>query len=415
MVETRRLKELRGRCTDLLRLPEGDLVVALSGGADSATLAYLVGRQSREVRGVHINHPLPASDRLESAARAVAAAVGVALEVRHIDIPSGPSIEGQARKARYAALSGVLRAGETLLTAHTLDDQAETVLMNLLRGAGPTGLSGIPPRTGSLARPMLAVSRSDTRELAGLAGLPFYDDPSNLDRGLRRNELRLEVIPDLAARFNPSLVESLARSAELVRSDEVYLQQEAASVSVVEAGASLSLPLGALFAVPRPVADRVLRRCLSRMRPPHGGTSDEIGSLWAVARRERKSVVLGGGLGVAHEGPMLVFQHVATTPSPQTRVDLGVGINAVGPFRVVVDRVDRACRVAPIGPWSAVFPPDVTLAAHLDDNGRLVVAANEETAWLPGERRLPVAWYEPGTNGYLSVFAREESGWTSSP
>jgi tRNA(Ile)-lysidine synthetase-like protein len=415
MVETRRLKELRGRCTDLLRLPEGDLVVALSGGADSATLAYLVGRLSREVRGVHINHRLPASDRLESAALAVAAAVGVALEMRHIDIPSGPSIEGQARKARYAAFSRVLRPGETLLTAHTRDDQAETVLMNLLRGAGPTGLSGIPPRTGSMARPMLAVSRSDTRELAGLAGLPFQDDPSNLDRGLRRNELRLEVIPDLAARFNPSLVESLARSATLVRSDEAYLQQAAASVPVVEAEASLSLPLGVLFAVPRPVADRVLRSCLSRMRPPHGGTADEIDGLWAVARRDRKSVVLAGGLAVAHEGPMLVFQPVATTPSLQTRVDLGVGINAVGPFRVVVDRVDRACRVAPIGLWSAVFPPDVTLAARLDDNGRLVVAANEETAWLPGERRLPVAWYEPGTNGYLSVFAREESGWTSSP
>ena len=414
MVETRRLKELRRRSTGLLRLPDGDLVIALSGGADSATLAYLVSRLSREARGVHVNHGLPSSDRLEAAAGAVAAAVELALEVRHIDIPSGPSIEGQARKARYAALSGVLRPGETLLTAHTLDDQAETVLMSLLRGAGPTGLAGIPPRTGSLARPMLAVSRSDTRELAGLAGLPFYDDPSNLDRGLRRNEVRLEVIPDLAARFNPKLVESLARSAEFVRSDETFMQREAASVPIVEAGASLSLPLGALFAVPRPVADRVLRRCLARMRPPHGGIAEEMAAIWAVARRERQSVVLGGGLAVAHEGPMLVFQPV-TTPPPKARVDLEIGTNAVGPFRVVVDRVDRACRVAPIGLWSAVFPPDVTLAARLDDNGRLVIAANEETAWLPGERRLPVAWYEPGTNGYLSVFAREESGWTSSP
>ncbi len=415
MVETRRLKELRGRSTELLRLPDGDLVVALSGGADSATLAYLIRRLGRDVRAVHVDHRLPASDRLAEAAHSVAAVVGIGLDVERIEIPSGPSMEGQARKARYAALSGALQTGETLLTAHTLDDQAETVLMGLLRGAGPNGLAGIPPRTGSVVRPMLAVTRSDTRELAGLAGLPFHDDPSNLDPGLRRNALRLEVIPELAARFNPRLVESLARSADLVRSDETYLQHEAASVPVVDAGASLSLPLGALFAVPRPVADRALRRCLSRVRPPYGGTADEMEAVWAVARRGRPSVVLGGGLVVAYEGPMLVFRPVARSPSSQTRVDLEVGANAVGPFRIVVDRVDRACRVAPIGLWSAVFPHDVTLAARVDDAGRLVVTANEETAWLPGERRLPVAWYEPGASGYLSVFAREESGWTSSP
>ena len=276
MVETRRLNELRGRSGELLRLPTGDLVLALSGGADSATLAYLIRHLGRDHRAIHCNHGLPASDRLEEAARAVAGAVGMGLEVVRIEIPLGASIEGQARKARYSALLRALRPGETLLTAHTLDDQAETVLMSLLRGAGPAGLAGIPVRNGSVARPMLAVSRSDTRELAGLAGLPFYDDPSNLDRGLRRNALRLEVIPDLAARFNPRLVESLARSAALVRSDESHLQDEAAAVPFVESGTSLSISLGALFAVPRPVADRALRRCLSRMRPPHGGTADEM-------------------------------------------------------------------------------------------------------------------------------------------
>jgi tRNA(Ile)-lysidine synthetase-like protein len=375
----------------------------------------MIHRLDRHVRAVHINHRLPASDRLEEAARAVAGIVGIALEVVRIEVPAGASIEGQARNARYAALFGELQPGETLLTAHTLDDQAETVLMSLLRGTGPTGLAGIPPRVGSLARPMLAVSRSDTRELAGLAGLPFHDDPSNLDRGLRRNALRLEVIPDLAARFNPRLVESLARTAALVGSDDSYFQDQAALVPVLETGKSMSIALGTLFAVPRPVADRALRRCLSRMRPPHGGTSDEMGEVWSVARRDRRSVILGGGLEVAHDGPLIVFRHVETPPPSSTLVDLEVGANEVGSFRIVVEQVDRPCRVAPIGLWSAVFPPDVILAAQVEPGGRLVVAANDETAWLPGERRLPVAWYEPGTSGYLSVFAREESGWTSSP
>jgi tRNA(Ile)-lysidine synthase len=415
MVETRRLKELMGRSGDLLRLPAGNLVVALSGGADSATLTYLIHRVGRDVRAVHINHGLPASDRLEEAARAVAGVVGIALEVVRIEVPAGASSEGQSRNARYAALFGELEPGETLLTAHTLDDQAETVLMSLLRGAGPTGLAGMPTRVGYVARPMLAVSRSDTRELAGLAGLPFSDDPSNLDRGLRRNALRLEVIPDLAARFNPRLVESLARTAALVGSDDSHLQDEAALVPVVATGRSLSIALGALLAVPRPVADRALRRCLSRMRPPHSGTFDEMGEVWSVARRDRRSVILGRGLEVVHEGPLLVFRPVATPPPSSTPVDLEVGANAVGSFLVVVEQVDRPCRVAPIGLWSAVFPPDVILAAQVEASGRLVVAANDETAWLPGERRLPVAWYEPGTSGYLSVFAREESGWTESP
>ena len=415
MVETRRLKELTARSGDLLRLPAGNLVVALSGGADSAALAYLIRHLDRDVRAVHVNHGLPASDRLEEAARAVAGGVGIALEVVRIDVPQGASIEGQARNARYAALNGALQPGETLLTAHTLDDQAETVLMSLLRGAGAAGLAGIPTSIGSVARPMLVVSRSDTRELAGLAGLPFYDDPSNLDRGLRRNALRLEVIPDLAARFNPRLVESLARTAALVGSDDSHLKEEAASVPIMETGKSMSIALGTLLAVPRPVADRAIRRCLSRMRPPHSGTAEEMGDVWSVARRSRRSVTLGGGLEVAHEGPMLVFRPVETPSPPMPRVDLEVGANDVGIFRIVVEKVDRPCRVAPIGLWSAVFPPDVILAARVETGGRLVVAANDETAWLPGERRLPVAWYEPGTTGYLSVFAREESGWTSSP
>jgi tRNA(Ile)-lysidine synthetase-like protein len=415
MVETRRLKELRGRSGDLLQLPTGDLVVALSGGADSATLAYMIRHLGRDLRAVHAHHGLPASDRLEEAARAVAAAVRVGLEVVRIEIPPGASIEGQARKARYAALLSALRPGETLLTAHTLDDQAETVMMSLLRGAGPTGLAGIPPHIGSVARPMLAVRRSDTRELAGLAGLPFYDDPTNLDRSRRRNALRLELLPDLAARFNQRLAESLARSAALVRSDESYLQDEATVVPLADAGTSLSIPLGALFAVGRPVADRALRRCLSRMRPPYGGSADEMEDVWSVASRARLSVILGGGLEVTHDGPLLVFRHVEVESPAGTRVDLEVGANSVGTFRIDVERVDRVCRVAPIGVWSAVFPPDVLLAARVDTDGRLVVAANDEPAWLPGERRLPVAWYVPGTNGYLSVFAREESGWTSSP
>jgi len=414
MVESRRLSELRSRLAGLLRLPGGDLVVALSGGADSAALVYLLAYLGRRSRAVHVNHGQPASARLEEAARAVADAMDIELEVSGIVVPSGASFEGQARQARYEALFGSLRPGETLLTAHTLDDQAETVLMNLLRGSGPAGLAGITART-ALARPMLAVGRPETRELAALASLPFFDDPSNLDHGLRRNSIRLEVIPDLSARFNPRLIEALARFAELVGADETFLQDEADKVPVLGEGRRQAVPLGSLLAVARPVADRALRGLLARVRPPHRGTAAELEEVWSVVTRQRKSAVLSGGIEVAHEGPLLVLRSPEPAASSPGSILLEVGANDIGPFQVVVERTERVCRVAPIGLWSALFPADVSLDARVDEKGRLIVAADEETAWVAGERRLPVAWYEPGTSGYLSVFAREGSGWTSSP
>ncbi len=415
MVETRRLRALRSRLSELLLVPDGDLVVALSGGADSAALAFLLTHLGREFRAIHVNHGLPASPRLEAAARAVAEVLALDLEVIEIEVPEGASMEGQARTARYRALFATLTPGELLLTAHTLDDQAETVLINLFRGAGPGGLAGIPPRSGSLVRPLLPVTRSETRELATLAALPYFDDPTNLDRGFRRNKIRLEVLPDLSARFNPRLVESLARSASLIGADERFLLSEAAAVPVLEDGASLAVPLGSLLAVPRPVADRVLRSSLSRVRPPHGGTAAELEQVWAVASRSRSAATLAGGVEVVHQGPLLVFRPVVQVEPVPARVELAIGDNQVGEYEVVVELMDRVCRVAPIGLWSAIFPPDVSLEGRVEESGRLVVAANAEKAWLPGERRLPVAWYQPGTTGYLSVFATEERGWTSSP
>jgi hypothetical protein len=137
-----------------------------------------------------------------------------------------------------------------------------------------------------------------------------------------------------------------------------------------------------------------------------------MGEIWEVARRRRKATVLGGGLEVTHEGPLLVFRTAGQSLTTDGPVALEVGRNQVGGFEIMVDRLDGVCRVFPIGTWSAVFPDDVSLEANVDDARRLSVSADGETAWLPGERRLPVAWYRPGASGYLSVFAREDPGWT---
>jgi hypothetical protein len=332
-----------------------------------------------------------------------------------VKVPAGPSPEGQARRVRYQALLSALDPGEWLLTAHTLDDQAETVLLNLLRGGGAAGLAGIPRRSPPVARPLLEASRSETRELAALAGLPFFDDPANLDPANRRNVIRLDVLPDLSSRFNPRLAESLARAAALIGGDDELLAAEAGAIAILARGSSLAIPIGALHAVPRPVADRALRRCLARVRPPYSGTAGELTRIRAVASRGRESVTLEGGIVVAVEGPLLVFRRTGDSRHRSAPVDLEVGANTIDGFEVGVDRVDRVCRVAPLGTWSAIFAPGASLRGVVDEKGRLVVEADGEVAWVAGERRLAVAWYQPGTSGYLSVFAREESGWTSSP
>jgi tRNA(Ile)-lysidine synthase len=415
MAESRRLNQLRQRLLELLRLPEERPVIALSGGADSAVLAYLLAYDDRKRRALHVHHGLASSAHLEQAAHSIAERTGTAVSVLRIEVPAGASFEGQAREKRYEALVGALEPGEALVTGHTLDDQAETVVMNLLRGAGPAGLAGIPARTGAIARPILQVSRAETRELAGLAGLPYYDDPSNLDVGFRRNAIRLEVIPSLSGRFNPRLVESLSRTAFILQSDEEHLANEASSVPMVQHPNGLALPIGSLSAVPRPIADRAIRAALTRLRPPYGGTSAELAAIWEVAGRRRVSTVLGGGIEVSHDGPLLVFSAAPVEHVGRSTLPLEVGSNLVGSFEVQVDRLEGPCRVFPIGTWSAVFPDDIALSARVEDGGRLVVLADSEPAWLPGERRLPVAWYRPGASGYLSVFAREESGWTSRP
>ncbi len=135
MVATRRLIALVENALGRMSLPPGDLTIALSGGADSAALAYLARRcASSGVKGLHVDHGLPGSSMLATAARGVATALGITLEVVIVEVALGPSPEEQARDARYPVFHS--RSGP-VLTGHTRDDDAETILINLVRGCGP--------------------------------------------------------------------------------------------------------------------------------------------------------------------------------------------------------------------------------------------------------------------------------------
>ena len=414
MVETRRLNELAKMLDSVLDLPEGDLVVALSGGADSAGLALLVVNIGRRARAIHVDHGTPAAPQLRKSAAAIAGHLGLDLHIEAVALPDGAFSEDRARFERYRALETQRSEGEWVITGHTREDQAETILMNLIRGAGPLGMSGIPRLSnGWVSRPILDADRGDVRELATLAGLSYLDDPSNLDLEFTRNAIRRTVLPDLA-RFNPSVVDSLARTASLLREHLDFIEMEVESLPIAVSRETAEIPIGHLVTAPRAIAVEAIRRVVRLLRPPYPPTVGETERIWEVVTGGRRATEIEGDIRVEKRGSMLSLEIGSGDAHTWSPISLTPGIHQMASTVLEVVSHDGACRVAPIGTWSAVFPQDAGLGAEVDSNNRAVVTVNGVLAWNPGVRRHPVAFYEAGSTGYLSVSAREESKWTSS-
>jgi tRNA(Ile)-lysidine synthase len=199
------------------------IVVGLSGGVDSVVLLHALSRAVPGVRAAHINHRLsPNAERWARFCRRLCRRLGVPLTVRRVRVARrGEGLEAAARAARYAAFAKL--TFDVLALAHQLDDQAETVLMNLLRGAGARGASGMRARTAfrgrTLSRPLLEVPRESIVAYAREHQLAWIEDESNLSDAYARNFIRLQVAPLLAARY-PRWREALARAARhFARSD----------------------------------------------------------------------------------------------------------------------------------------------------------------------------------------------------
>ena len=233
-------------------MPGSPVVVALSGGADSAVLAWAVARTGVPTRAVTIDHGLPGSPPLVAAAEEIASALG--LPHRVIPVETRSDSETDLRQARLAALEAACDPGEVVATGHTRDDLAETVFGNVLRGTGTAGLAGIPPERGPFVRPLLAADRETVRRVATDLGLPFADDPQNEDPNVRRNRIRNDVLPRLAEEFNPRLVEALARLGAAAGADDALLEERAARIPVRSGDGAVLAPAAALQALPVPVA-----------------------------------------------------------------------------------------------------------------------------------------------------------------
>jgi tRNA(Ile)-lysidine synthase len=233
--------------------------------------------------------------------RTLAHALGAGFRAASITVAPGPNLEARARDARYAALDAVrVEVGaDVVLVGHTADDQAETVLLNVLRGAAASRLAGMATRHGTVVRPLLGVRRADTRALCDALDLPVLDDPMNDDRAFRRVAIRHDVLPYLSALAERDLVPVLARQAEILRSDSEYLDGLAARAWPGDEGPRAAT----LTALPVPLARRALRRWLGAPPP----SMAEIERVLAVAAGDARATELAGGRAVRRSAGVLVL------------------------------------------------------------------------------------------------------------
>jgi tRNA(Ile)-lysidine synthase len=267
--------------------PAGTAVdLAVSGGPDSLALLVLAAAHGCEVTAHHVDHGLRPEGSVEAAVVAAASRrCGAAFRGHQISVAPGPNLEARARAERYQ----VLPPG--VLTGHTADDQAETILLNLVRGAGLDGLAGMAP----CRRPLLHLRRSETRALCAAVGLDPVQDPTNLDPAHRRNRVRQEVLPLLADVADRDVVPLVARTAELVRQDLAHLDTLAGEVDPTDAKA--------LTGSPEVLARRSLRRWLRQAGPggaeQHPPSAAEVARVLDVAHGKAVACELSGGWRVA--------------------------------------------------------------------------------------------------------------------
>jgi tRNA(Ile)-lysidine synthase len=259
--------------------PHGRVLVACSGGADSLALAAaarFVGRSvGRSVGLVTVDHGLQeGSARRAADVAAWARSSGfdpvVVAEVSVDGRPGGP--EAAARSARYEALSSAASDHDAaaVLLGHTRDDQAETVLLALARGAGPRGLAGMPERRGIFLRPLLDVARADTRKACAALGLVPWDDPHNADPSFARARVRSDALPAVVAALGPAVVANLARSAAMIAADNEALD---ALAEAALAGSPTSLVVSEIADLPRAIRRRVLHLWARRLGAPGSALS----------------------------------------------------------------------------------------------------------------------------------------------
>ena len=321
------------RMTDPLTavgLPEGGALCAVSGGLDSMCLLEMTVRQGqkqgRRVAAAHFNHQLRGAeaDRDEAFVRDWCAAREIPFfagrgDVRAFAEETGRTVEEAARQLRYKFLEETRRREGfgCILTAHHADDSAETMLLNLLRGTGLKGLTGIPEKRDCILRPLLSVTRAELAAYAAARDVPYVEDSTNALDDAARNVLRHQVLPVLK-QLNPRAVEHMSRTAALLAADEAALASDCGRLlqgCKVIPGTSAEVPLSALDAVPAAIRSRGVLAVLAAV----GGHEKDLTAahVQAVLTLDRGQLSMPYGVTVLREPAALCFFKAASAPAVQ--------------------------------------------------------------------------------------------------
>lgn len=283
------------RSHDMLS-PGDHVLAAVSGGADSVAMLHLLqglqGTLKIKLSVAHMDHGIRGKEARKEArfVRELAAGLGIACVVEARDVPgykatSGLSLQEAAREMRYGFFKDAMAAtgANKLALAHQADDQAETVLMRLLRGASLKGLAGIPAlRDGYIIRPLIETGRSEIEAWLEERGLNFVPDSSAGELQYLRNKIRHELLPQLKQEYNPGIVETLGRTAALLRKDEKALEDMVAdSIKNGSPGGELTVSLAALQEAGPNLYGRLIRHILAGLK----------GDLRALTRRHIQAVI----------------------------------------------------------------------------------------------------------------------------
>lgn len=271
--------------------PGTEVSCAVSGGADSMALMVLAHAHGLVVTAEHVDHQIRSdSHRDVEVITPITQQLSIPLVTHVVAVETGPNLEARAREARYNALPlGVL-------TGHTADDQAETVLMNLLRSAASQGLAAMRPDT---RRPLLGLRRSETHALCAQLGITPIDDETNTDPAFVRNRIRHELLPLMCDIAQRDLVPMLTRTADIVRADNDLLDDLAANIDPTDALALSRAPL--------PLARRAVRQWLARPYPPDLATVERV---LAVARGEALACDIGQNREIRRSKQRLTLRHL---------------------------------------------------------------------------------------------------------
>ncbi len=280
----------------LCTFPTADVPItcAVSGGADSLALLVLAVARGGQVTAVHVDHGLrDGSDQESDLVAHTAAWLGADFEKRTVVVGDGPNLEARARAARFSVLP------IDVATGHTMDDQAETVLANMLRGAGLDGTAAMAPGP---RHPLLALRRRQTEAVCRAMSLVPFADPSNVDRRFLRNRIRHELLPICDELAGRDMVPVLARQAQLARDEAAFLDRQAAEAVPDPSDART------LRQAPLPLARRSVRQWLRQLGQPYPPSMAEVSRVLEVANGESVGTELAGGRRVRRRGGRLLVE-----------------------------------------------------------------------------------------------------------